>query len=184
MRIGFYPFVIFTFYSIIYIQNVNKLYFYLNLVHASSIMYVMYSRLMQHNNKTERDTENVKYVDSIPGDEVCVVDLAGAGIIDDDHGRRLGRFIANEVLADMPTIANYSVVYEFPRKPILERKIQFDKYNQNIIPFNLDTAYALEDADLNIYVTEKNIESVFKRVIIPALHKKSTIKFKYTEFSN
>lgn len=113
---------------------------------------------MQHNNQIQRETEHINSVTSIPGDEVCVVNFAGVGIKDDELGRKLGHFIANDVLQGFNNVANYFVVYNFgfeseSQQKILkiQRQIVFDKYKQNIILPKPTTT----EENLNLYITEK-----------------------------
>lgn len=137
---------------------------------------------MQHNNQIQRETEHINSVTSIPGDEVCVVNFAGVGIKDDELGRKLGHFIANDVLQGFNNVANYFVVYNFgfeseSQQKILkiQRQIVFDKYKQNIILPKPTTT----EENLNLYITEKNFDAVFRRVVAPLLKEKSNLTIKY-----
>jgi len=183
MRIGFYPFLCSPVIvsqiikmSTIYIVNHAKI---IDFMSITSIMDAMLSRIVHHNNKTEKYAEHVDYVVSIPADEVCVVNLGGTGIKDDEYGRKLGNFTASEILSKFKNVANYAIIYNLGPNAAPHRKMQFEKNKQNIIPKKYTNDYVFDEKNTYLYITAKNIDSVFKREIIPALRDKLNLEFKY-----
>lgn len=139
----------------------------------------MLSRIIHHNNKTDKNAEQVNNVNFIPGDEVCVVNFGGSGIKNDEWGRRAGLFVASEILNEFPNVANYAIVYNLEANAVPHRKMQFEKYKQNTIVKNYPNGYVFDDTDTYIYVTTKNVNSVFNRVIAPALRDRISMGFRY-----
>lgn len=110
------------------------------------------------------DNDKMIPVDSIPADEVCTFYIGGNGIVNEQRGMRLGEIVRDEILADIDgKIPNYVMVYDewdvANNRP--ERLVEMDKNGDNVLPS--------VDGITTIYLTEKNLDNVFRRRILPLI---------------
>ncbi len=106
---------------------------------------------------------DLEQVDSIPGDQVCTVYIGGNGIVNEQRATRLGAMVEYEVLRDLWPVPNYVVMYDSltiaENRP--ERLVAFSKEGNDVLPrHNMSSA---------IYMTEKNLDNVFRRKVLPFL---------------
>ena len=134
-----------------------------------------------NNNGDSLYTRTHKMVETIPGDQVCVVYLGGEGIKDFDKGSQLSDIIANEILLEFPEISkvpNYAYVYNgTDQRPL--RRIQFERHHKNLFeklpqPSNLPKKSEYDELEqkpevTNFYITKQNLHRVFKTQVAPAL---------------
>ena len=110
------------------------------------------------------DNDKMIPVDSIPADQVCTFYIGGNGIVNETRGARLGDIVKREILANIDkNVPNYVVVYDAldvsNNRP--ERLVEMDKNGDNVLP-SLDGLTP-------IYLTEKNLDDVFRRRILPLI---------------
>lgn len=129
--------------------------------------------------------KNWQNITAIPGGEVCTVFLSGAGIAPGESMQKVGHIIAQDYLDGLTDVGNYIVGYTFdnPNGVKAAREIQYDKYNQNILGVKTNTPDELRLGNncFNLYITENNIDRVFRRIVIPVLQENAK---KFTHIIN
>lgn len=100
-------------------------------------------------------------VDSVPADSVCTVYVGGNKIVDTNRAQGLGEIVNKEILQGVADIPNYVVMYDIwsVADNRSERIVEMDKNGRDVLPRPGGAAV--------IYVTEQNLNEVYRRRILP-----------------
>ena len=122
------------------------------------------ARILLHDNS---DNTPPIIVDKIRGDETCVISFGGGAILDYDRANKLARIISSEILRDIGDIPNYALIYDgvpVGGIPFLRsnERVAFEMMGKNFVP-------SIPKDSALIYISEKNINTVFRQRICPLL---------------
>ena len=122
------------------------------------------ARISLHDNS---DNTPPIIVDKIRGDETCVISFGGGAILDYDRANKLARIISSEILRDIGDIPNYALIYDgvpVGGIPFLRsnERVAFEMMGKNFVP-------SIPKDSALIYISEKNINTVFRQRICPLL---------------
>lgn len=120
-------------------------------------------RILQHDNT---DVKPPVIVDKIPGDEVCIISFGGGGILNYEFANKLAGNINNEILRDVADISNYALIYD--GVPIGDTGTKFLRANERLLFERMNKNFLPKDNSM-IYISDKNINTVFRQRIRPLL---------------
>lgn len=120
--------------------------------------------------KTEDNPYGYVKVDSIPGDEVCVLCLGGDGTTTDKAANGYAKIIKNEILDEISTETPvYSIKYDFDgHNTSLARQIANIKHRTEVLRSNADIEKTLSKATDEEY-NPQYVNELFEKAILPRI---------------
>jgi len=109
-------------------------------------------------------TKKVEIVDKIPGDETNIVFFSGGGIFEIEDADKAAANVFDEVLSDVADIPNYALFYYGVTKDEdslfkADERVLFERHDKNFLP---------KDKSM-LYISDRNINMVFRQKVIPLL---------------
>lgn len=101
-------------------------------------------------------------VDKIAGDTACIISFGGGGILNYNYADKLAAIMSNEILRDVGDVPNYALFWD----GITTNDMPFLRANERLLFERKGKNFLPKDSSI-VYISEKNINSVFRQRIRP-----------------